>query len=391
MARITFSRGRKRRSMVARRAVVAVGAALGLAALGATPSLAADAASCAPANGVKFICNATNVEDFAPVPDTRWVFGSDLPSAADKQGFLHLFDASKDTVSNIEPSAIAIRPDKQRYRDCPGAPDMKIFAPHGLDLTPPRDGRAVLYVVNHGGRESVEAFDVDLSKERPALTWTGCVVAPKGFWPDAVASLPDGGLIVTSLWDPTDPHRVDKLSNGEPVGALDEWQPSKGWSEVPGSAGMSGPNGVIVSPDGKLIFVAVWSGHKLTRITRGTNPPKTDSVPTGILTDNDRWSPDGKTIYVGGQDTTVKQVLSCFESNQVNCNVPFKIYAMDPSTMKLTVLVKSGVYGVMGAGTGAIREGNQLWVSSFRSDRIALFPIKDTLKKPLSTRSRNSL
>ncbi len=360
------------------KAVTTLLAALGWAALGAAPALAAQGEPpCTPMKGVKFICNATNVEDFAPVPSSSWVFGSDLPTPGTKQGYLHLFDARKDTVSRIEPSQIATQPDKQRYPDCPGPPDMAIFAPHGLDLTPPKNGRAVLYVVNHGGRESVEAFDVDLSKARPALTWTGCAVVPPKFWPDAVASLPDGGLIVTSLWDPTDPNRVDKLSNGEPVGALDEWRPDKGWSEVPESQSMSGPNGVIVSPDGKEIFVALWSGHQVMRLSRGTDPVKKDSVPTGILTDNVRWSPDGRTIYVGGQDTTVKQVLACFESNQANCpNVPFKIYAMNPQTMKLTDLVKSGVYGVMGAGTGAIREGNQLWVSSFRADRIGLFPMK---------------
>jgi 3D (Asp-Asp-Asp) domain-containing protein len=99
-------------------------------------------------------------------------------------------------------------------------------------------------------------------------------------------------------------------------------------------------------------------------------------VPTAILTDNVRWSPDDKTIYAGGQDATVKQVLECFESTAINCNVPTKIYAVDPTTLKLTTLVKSGVYGVFGAGTGAIRVGNDLWVSSFRSDRIAIFPIK---------------
>jgi hypothetical protein len=40
----------------------------------------------------------------------------------------------------------------------------------------------------------------------------------------------------------------------------------------------------------------------------------------------------------------------------------------------LTEVVRSGVYGVMGAGTGAIQVGNKIWVSSFRADRVALFP-----------------
>jgi sugar lactone lactonase YvrE len=184
-------------------------------------------------------------------------------------------------------------------------------------------------------------------------------------------------MIVTSLWDPTDPNRAQKLSNGQPVGALDEWRAGKGWSQVPGSAGMSGPNGVIATPDGKTVFIGVWSGHALMRIRLGGSVPEVKTVPTGILTDNVRWSPDGKTVYAGGQDTTVKQVLSCFESAQVNCpSVPFKVYGLDPETMQLTVLVPSGTHGVMGAGTGAILVGDDLWLSSFRADRIGIYPLK---------------
>lgn len=251
---------------------------------------------------------------------------------------------------------------------------MKVFGPHGLDLTRGGGQHRTLYAVNHGGRESVEVFAVDLSGAKPKFTWTGCLIAPKGFWPDAVASLSDGGIIVTSLWDPTDQQRMDKLMNGKPAGALDAWYPGKGWSEVPGSAGMSGPNGVIVSPDGHEVYVGVWSGHEVARISRGVAHPKMDTVATGILTDNLRWAADGRTILVGGQDAAVKQVIECFESSTVNCNVPFKIDRMNPTTLKLTTIVKSGVYGVMGAGTGAIDVNHQIWVSSFRADRIGIFP-----------------
>lgn len=359
----------------ARRAAAAVATGvLVLAAWGATPARAAAPAGCAPADGASFICGVTNVEDFAPVPHSTWVIGSDLPTPGRPQGNLYLFDARNHAATAVRPSEIAIRPDRQKYRGCPGPVDMKLFGPHGLDLTAGGGAHRTLYAVNHGGRESVEVFSVDLSKGRPAFAWTGCVVAPKGFWPDAVASLPDGGIVVTSLWDPTDPDRMDKLSNGKPVGALDEWHPGRGWSPVPGADGMSGPNGVVVSPDGRQVYVAAWSGRQIVRVSRGANPPKVDAVPTGILTDNVRWSPSGKAIFVGGQDATVKQALDCFEAKTANCNVPFKVYSLDPASLKLTEVVKSGVYGVMGAGTGAIQAGNELWVSSFRSDRVAVFP-----------------
>ena len=332
--------------------------------------------SCAPAKGANFICGVNNVEDFAPIPHTRWVIGSDL-AAPNTQGTLYLFDTTIRTAKPVEPASIAIKQDDKTYPDCPGAPDWKVFGPHGLDLTRAAGSHPTLYAVNHGGRESVEVFTVDLTKETPAFTWVGCVIAPPKFWPDAVASLPDGGIVVTSLWDPTDPDRLNKLSNGQPVGGLDEWHSGKGWSPVPGTEGMSGPNGVIASADGKEIYLALWSGKELARISRGPGKPKVEKVPTGILSDNVRWSPDDKHIFAGGQDATVKQVLDCFESSAVNCDVPTKVYEVDPKTLKLTTLVKSGVYGVFGAGTGAIEIGNYLWVSSFRSDRIAIFPMKE--------------
>jgi len=337
---------------------------------------AAPNVNCSPMPGVSFICGVSNVEDFAPVPDAKWVIGGDLATANNPQGYLYLFDTSHNTVSAVQPSEIAIRPDKKTYPDCPGPVDMKVFGPHGLDLTRTGGAHRVLYAVNHGGRESVEVFGVDLSGGRPRFTWVGCVIAPHGFWPGAVASLPDGGIVVTSLWDPTDPDRVNKLSKGQPVGGLDAWSPGKGWTPIAGTEAMSGPNGVIVSPDGNTIYLALWSGRQVARIDRTSAPPKVDTVPTGMLTDNVRWSPDGGSILVGGQDATVKRVLGCFESSAVNCSVPSKVYLMDPATLHLTTVVKSGVYGVFGAGTGAIRVGNKIWVSSFRADRIAIFPLR---------------
>ena len=51
-------------------------------------------------------------------------------------------------------------PDRQRFRDCPGPPDELGFSPHGLNAVRVKDGGTELYVVNHGGRESIEFFRV---------------------------------------------------------------------------------------------------------------------------------------------------------------------------------------------------------------------------------------
>ena len=69
----------------------------------------AEMPDCASVNGVSFICGVTNVEDFAPVPNTRWVIGGDLPAASHPQGNLYLFDTSHNTATAVPPSEIAIQ------------------------------------------------------------------------------------------------------------------------------------------------------------------------------------------------------------------------------------------------------------------------------------------
>jgi hypothetical protein len=55
---------------------------------------AAPAPNCSAAGRVTFICCVTNVEDFAPAPDTKSVIGSDLPTPGSPQGNLYLFESA---------------------------------------------------------------------------------------------------------------------------------------------------------------------------------------------------------------------------------------------------------------------------------------------------------
>ena len=117
---------------------------------------------------------------------------------------------------------------------------------------------------------------------------------------------------------------------------------------------------------------------QLARVTRGQNPPKVDFAPTGILPDNVRWSASGKSLLVGGHDVSTEEFFARVGASYAksNVNMPFKILRMDPETLEFTEVIGSGVYGVMGGGTGAIEVGNKLWVSSMTADRIAIFSLK---------------
>ena len=163
---------------------------------------------------------------------------------------------------------------------------------------------------------------------------------------------------------------------------MDQGIASRHRLDIPGTKAFSAPNGVVVSPDGKYIFVNLSTGRQLARVTRGQNPPKVDFAPTGILPDNVRWSASGKSLLVGGHDVSTEEffvrVGASYAKSNVggNVNMPFKILRMDPETLEFTEVIGSGVYGVMGGGTGAIEVGNKLWVSSMTADRIAIFPMK---------------
>lgn len=334
---------------------------------------AALAQGCDPANGAEFICGVNNVEDFTRLPDGR-ILGSDLAQHG-QRGYFRLFEADR-SVHVIQPDEIAIAPDAA-YADCPVAPDWTVFGPHGIDFVASGD-TGTLLAVNHGGREAIEVFSVDLSGAVPELAWTGCITAPKGAWPDDVAILPDGGFIATSLWDPEDDTRVNKLTAGKPVGGLFEWHPGQGWSLVPGSEVMSGPNGVVVTPDGSTAYVAAWSGKQLVTVNRGTGDITAQDL--DFAPDNLVWMADGKSIIVGGVFQTVPDALACFGSPDVNCpTVGVRVDRFDPATGALETLVNGNDFGEFGAATGGIDVNGELWVSSFRSDRIAIFDRTSTV------------
>jgi hypothetical protein len=355
--------------------------ALGLSGLAACLLLGGTAlAQAAPQSaGVHFITDVMNVEDFAPIDGTNWVIGSSLSLfGPNPKGPLYVFNTETATASAIDPRHVAVQWDKMRYGACPSVPDMANLISHGLGIAPSKSKVRTLYVVNHGGRESVEVFSIDLQGKDPSWTWIGCVSAPAGTYPDAVAALPNDGMVISSLWNPQDPERLAKLRAGAPIGSLFEWSPRSGMRELEESKALSGPNGVITSTDGEFIFVAVWSGKAVARIDRSGAEPKIDKVETGFLTDNLRWSRDSRRIYVGGQATSVDTVLACVESKTaVNCpNVPFQIDSLDPKTLTLTPIIPATTLGEMGLGTGAIKVGGNYWISTAHGDRIAIVPAR---------------
>jgi len=255
------------------------------------------------------------------------------------------------------------RLDAKSYGKCPGPPDAAFkakFLTHGLSIQPGSNSVHRLYVVAHGGRESVEVFEVDARPSPPTLTWIGCAVAPDPVGLNSVRWLSDGGFIATNfLARGIDAAARQKMMEGEKNGELWEWHTASGWVKIPGSEA-AGANGLEISTDGRWFYVAAWGSQSFFRLSRGQTPPKRDEVPLGFRVDNIRWAADGSILAAGQGGTAPNQT-----SNIVKINT---------ETLAVRDVIREPATPTFGAGTVAVEVGSQIWVGSFRGDRIAIFP-----------------
>jgi hypothetical protein len=122
----------------------------------------------------------------------------------------------------------------ERYGACPGPLDSSKAVLHGLSLRPVSAGRHTLYATNHGGRESIEVFDIDVRGATPVATWIGCVVLPEGMAANSVAAFSDGTLVATVLMLPGT--AFEDIFAGRNTGVVLMWTPgSTGFTRLDGT------------------------------------------------------------------------------------------------------------------------------------------------------------
>ena len=311
-----------------------------------------DAAPCAPVGEVQFICDLISPEDLAVVPGADWV----IASGDQEGGRIQLVSVPDKTATVLFPTASAgERLDAATYPSCPGPlPDEgDDFRAHGLYLTPGQADVHTLHVVHHGSRESIEVFEVDAST-RPVLTWVGCAVAPEGLGLNSVVALPEGGFATTSF----------------ATGDVWEWHTDTGWAQIPGSEG-SAANGIEISEDGQWLYIAGWAEEKLTRLSRGQTPMQKDVINLGFRPDNLRMSLDGSTIFAAGHaDKDGNSITEPRAPLTETSNVA----TIDPQTLDIErIWVHPAMEGFV-ASTTAMQIGNEMWLGSYRGERIAYFP-----------------
>lgn len=337
---------------------------------------AADEAACAPDGEVAYICGLVNPEDLVPLEGSAMVLVGKLGPGRAGGGGLYLVDGAapmqrqpKELVPDYGAAAEAI------YAECPSPPPAEAFAAHGLSVQPRGDQRYRVYAVNHGTRESVEVFDLDIAGAHPQLIWRGCVVAPREVLANAVVHLPDGALAVTSFGDRSDPESFQRLARGEKVGFVAEWSPESGWKRVAGTA-FSGNNGIAASPDGQRLYVASWGDSMLHVVPRDGDTGGRHSVALpGFLPDNIRVDADGS-LLVAGQAATPDAVLACAGSDAPRCLLPSRVVRVAPDSLAVEILLDAEATPSFGAASVAAVVGDALWVGTFRGDRIARYPLE---------------
>jgi sugar lactone lactonase YvrE len=347
-------------------AAAALAAALALACGEAAPKIT----TCTPGDGIEPHCGFQNPEDLALLPDGRTVVASQFGTMeGTKPGNLAVFvvDAPAPRVVFVAAEA---SDSEERWGDpaCPGPPSAE-FAPHGLDLEARPDGRLQLLVVNHGGREAIEFFEVKGEGDEASVVWRGCAVTPEGMYVNDVVHTPEGGFLTTHMMDRGSQNLaiLKGAVLGMATGWVLEWSPPDQWKKIEGSDAPM-PNGIELSPDGRTIYMNAYLGGEVWKIDRKSGEVLAVADVPGP--DNVTWTQDGTALLVASHVGSVRDSTACFEVSDGTCGMPFQIVALDPETFEKTVLVdQSGP--PMGAATVALQVGDDLWLGTFAGDRVA--------------------
>ena len=311
---------------------------------------------CATEGAVTFLCGPSRPEDLYHIPKTDWIVSSSM------DGGLHLIDASKKTSFQFYPSPAAReRLDKTAYPTCQGPPDaaeQKSFSNIGISMRLGKTGVHTLFAIRYPTVSRVHVFELDVNGERPSTTWIGCVEAPERILLNSIVPLPGGGFLASHFYErgPNSAAARERALAGGITGELWQWHPRTGWSKVPGSEG-SGLNGVEVSADGQWVYFGEWGAQTFSRMRLRGGARDRETIKLDFRPDNVHWAPDGLLLLAGHTDTG---------SNVVK---------IDPTTLRVTELIRRPDTEVFRHGTAAVEVNNEIWLSTSRGDRIAIYPL----------------
>lgn len=259
---------------------------------GAQRGPAPELLACGDHDRLEIICGTSGPEDLELTPDGAYLIVSQFSTNGSTGRGLFLFDLAGDSFTPIRTTADR----RNGWGDlaCPG-PMTEPIVPHGISLGLHPDGVRALYVVNHGGRETIEMFELRQTANSWQLVWHGCTPASRAY--NDVAILPDGGYVATRPTALQQDGDGGDLFAGRPSGNVARWIPGEGERELPDTEGPY-PNGVVADPDGQYIYIALWTGRGLRKYDLDAMRT-VSSADLDFMPDNLTWTPDGELLAAG--------------------------------------------------------------------------------------------
>lgn len=353
----------------------------GLLALGGCTT--ANIADCQAGNGLTPDCRFENPEDFARSPagtaliisemgrggleSRRWrlvAYYTDPATGRGDPRVLWPQNSSASSPAAASSHGLSVLGD-------PACPVLTAdrFVPHGINLQRLADGRDVLYVVNHGSRESIEIFEVFDDGSSVQLKPRGCVLAPPQATTNDVVVLRDGGFRISDSFRKSENVIVSGLRmryGSHRPGFAWEWRPGRGYTRLPGTE-VAYANGIEKSADERFVYLNGYFSNEIIKVdTRSGERAGTAKV---MGPDNVTWSEDGK-LLVASHHASTLDLLRCLRIERGSCGFRFQIIEVDPVTMQTRVLLdQQGP--PMGAATVALPFRGRLYLGTFAGDRIA--------------------
>ncbi len=355
-------------------------AAILLAACSHGPDLVTD---CVASGTMTPICKFQNPEDLEALPDGKTLLVSQMGKdiKIHTPGSLVFFNTETDVITPAFPlpvatTAAAANAEKWGAANCPGIPDAR-FSPHGISLKQRTDTRWQIAVVNHGGGERIDLFELldYQTGGNPRIEWRGCVVPAAEVFPNDVAVLKDGGIVASHMYDNTTTElfgfsiNVWKAMLGFNTGHVWEWHQSSGFHILEGSRGPF-INGVEVSADNTTVYANVYFGGEILRLDRASG--KRTGAATVGKADNLAWNSKGELLAVAHPGSTL-ETIRCFEHPGSTCTLPYTVWRINPTTMSNEMLFTHRG-APMGAATVARELGGALYLGSYSGDRMVKMP-----------------
>jgi hypothetical protein len=334
---------------------------------------AAGPATCQTGTKLAYICGVERPEDVVAIPGTHLIVASGFAPGAG----LKLVDTDTHRASRWFTGAPGqIAHDRAAYPQCPGPVDPELFNARGLALRRVGEGHYSLHVVNHGGRESVEIFDILMGGATPKLVWRGCRVMPAGQVGNAVATFADGTLLVTVLTRPGT--TIADFVLGKATGAVWQWRPGDTrFTEVRGT-GLPGNNGLEVDPDERHFYVVAFGWHAVLVFDRRRSRPIRTIVMPDFMPDNIHWT-GGRLIAAGMRLDEpacggLRRVVDG-EADKMLCHRGYVVAAIEPARGTVSTLAYGEPEAAFSGVSAAAIIDDTLWLGSFQADRLAYRPL----------------